>query len=731
MGGFWSSPQKRSRRRAPWFSVLSSVAGGSNNNLQINFDPFFTDDIDTATMKFKRYGTSYHPVIRNAQDLKETISLDESLWVSTSAPIHAFRMDTEFLRYLDSDTDLRVKCGELEEATLWLFTMLNVHSGVDEASTTLTLADLNEDQPQAKEIKSLLTQLSKGNEKVRLQEIREWRAQLEKRPISEHGVVLPDAADDLRLKVFLEDLLSHLPGCEHPSGKKGINREVLDHFAKKSQQRLTWLAQLDEADDLGRSRIQPLGDDTQSAYAVYQTVKPVIEHFFRLCDAVDLDGSTLEKAWPGLPKELNWEDSKAVDSALRNAPIAAPNAERILKFNKEINPTWSRDLHEFRQKVIIPLLDRTDELMNPQIWAEVSAKMDQFGVWQTAEAGKELASLSTERLLEMQKTDYRDRCLELIDHQVKSAVDLKEVRLAEKLSLYQGYLLEFVNNFIAFPYLYDPKKRAGFEMGTLIMDGRRFNLSVLVPHRAEYLRGIEGGTMFIMIVALTHTQRKETFEIAVPATSGHQGNLKLGKHGVFQHVDGSQWFATVVHIADNPISLGEAMMEPFKRLGKAVTQKVESITQAAEKKLELSGGEAVTQIQSTAPAPAAPQASGNMLAGGGIAIAAVGSSLAFITKIFSELQPAGVVKGLAVAVLAVLIPSSIIAWLRLSKRDLSVLLEGADWAVNSRMRLSATQCRAFTQKPNLPKGSQRERDLEWWLWRILGLVAIAWLLLQV
>jgi hypothetical protein len=70
----------------------------------------------------------------------------------------------------------------------------------------------------------------------------------------------------------------------------------------------------------------------------------------------------------------------------------------------------------------------------------------------------------------------------------------------------------------------------------------------------------------------------------------------------------------------------------------------------------------------------------------------------------------------------VLIPSSIIAWLRLRKRDLSVLLEGAGWAVNSRMRLNQTQCRAFTRKPKLPKGSQRERGLDWWLWRILWIL---------
>ena len=136
----------------------------------------------------------------------------------------------------------------------------------------------------------------------------------------------------------------------------------------------------------------------------------------------------------------------------------------------------------------------------------------------------------------------------------------------------------------------------------------------------------------------------------------------------------------------------------------------------------------VTQIQSTQPQTAAPAPSGNMLAGGGIAIAALGSSFAFITKIFAELQPVGLLKGLAAAVLAVLIPSSIVAWLRLSKRDLSVLLEGAGWAINSRMRLNATQCRSFTTKPEFPEGSKLYRDREWWLWRVLWVVLIVWII---
>ncbi|MEX2606986.1 MAG: hypothetical protein WD708_06540 [Kiritimatiellia bacterium] len=681
-------------------------------------------------MNFKRFGNSYHPSLRSADDLKRACLLDESLWVATSAPVHAFRMDLEFLRQLDIDKDQRIKCGELQEAITWLFCILSDVSGVDAASTTLSPSHLNPGHPQAKEIHSLLEQLFPDTDRIRLEDIRTWRTRLEKRPVSETGVVLPDAAEDPACRRFLEDLLSVMEGREHPGGQRGIDAETLHTFHRNSATRLAWLAQLRETDDLGRSAIQPLGEDTASAHAAYLRVKDAVDHFFDLCDAADLDPHSPDRNWPGLPPDLDWNDPAKVKEALRHAPLCKPNPERLLKFDPQLNPAWAIELHDFRQQVVIPLLDRTDEVMTQEIWDRIREILERYGRWRSEETFPEFAALSTERLEEMQNATLTQQVLDLIRHQSEAAISVQQVRTVEKLALYQGLLLEFANNFISFPYLYDPDKRAGFEMGTLIMDGRRFTLSVRVPDRAAYLKNIEGGTMFIMIVELIHPGREEKLEVAVPATSGHQGNLKTGKHGIFQHVDGSQWFATVVHIADNPISMGEAMMEPFIRLGRAVTQKMESITQSAEKKLEQSGGELVSQVQTAPPPQAAPPASangGNMLAGGGIAIAALGSSFALITKIFSEIQPLGIVKGLAVAILAVLIPSSIIAWMRLRRRDMSVLLEGANWAVNSRMRLNRTQCRSFTRKPRYPEDSHFQRDREWWLWRGLWIVLILYL----
>ena len=58
------------------------------------------------------------------------------------------------------------------------------------------------------------------------------------------------------------------------------------------------------------------------------------------------------------------------------------------------------------------------------------------------------------------------------------------------------------------------------------------------------------------------------------------------------------------------------------------------------------------------------------------------------------------------------LPGFIMGLLKIRKRNMSVLLEASGWAVNVRMRLSASLGRLFTHVPSLPKGARREgRDM--------------------
>ena len=685
-------------------------------------------------MHFIRHGKAFHADLQTAADLAQACELDESLWVATAAPVDAFSSDPEFLRCLDLDGDGRVKAGELKSAIRWTLDVLVDHRGVDQGADTLEESSVSPEHPDGVAIRDVVQRLARERKsettQVALSDIRKLKQVLEESPVSERGIVLPDATDNALISTAMDDMITTLGGVEHPSGKKGLDAKTVSTFHKTAEAHLDWLHLREARDENGRSCLCPLGEDMPRAWKAYVAVREPLARFFALCDGVALDPELIDRVWPGGGADVSLQNEVGVEAWMRTCPLAKPNAEGLLHFGPDLNPAYAHALSEFRHSLIVPLLDRTDEVLARSVFLEIETVMDAYGTWQEAIPGAELERLGGNRIRELLAPGISKKIHDLLDTHQAAALDLAQLRLVEKVILFQAGLLDFCNNFISFPLLYDPARRALFEEGSLTMDGRCFHLAVRVPDRKRHLAGVESGSMFVMYVKLEHKQRGETREVAIPGTWGSQGNLRVGKHGVFRHVDGSEWFATIEQICDRPISLTEAIFDPFKRLIASLTRKVESITQTAEKNLEKAGGDSVVQVQTLASAPpqAAPApASGpgnNLLAGGGIAIAAIGSSLAFMTKTLAGLNALQIVSGLGAALLAVLVPSTLIAWIRLGQRDLSGLLEGSGWAINASMRLSRTQRRTFTQRPHYPEQSRFSRGSAWWLWRVLLLVAL-------
>ncbi len=675
------------------------------------------------SLQFIRQGSTYHIRIRSAEELQAAVALDEALWVATGAPIKAFRMDEGFLKQLDTDQDGRIKPGELREALAWIEARLLSLRGIEEEDSTLRAEDL---QPEAEAVKKLLFQLNSKSGCVGLEQLRRVRKEQEQRPVSERGVVLPDAAPDKALREWMLDVLALFPGTEHPSGKRGLSPEDLSNIDKTLEEELQWR-------NKPEASLLPKDCDPKPILTLFNEVREALDRYFHLCEVMQFQKKLSEDIWPGQIIPEDAVDSDTLAEALSKRPIARPHEERTLKFDAELNPFYARKLQEFRKQVIIPLMDRTDPRLSPSDWESLSSRLSQVEAWLTQRPAAFLSGRTPEELQSWLDSPYPNTLRDMIAKEQAQSLTLETLREAEQLALYQKYLLTFVNNFISFPDLYDPLERAAFEEGSLLLDGRHFHLAFRVPDRARYLKELSGNSMFLMIVNLEHASSGRKYEVAVPATAGRQGNLRVGKHGIFHHVDGTEWFATVVHIEDHPISLTEATIAPFIRLGQTLTKKVESLTQSAEKKLDETGARLLDKPSTPAPPAAAPPAPGpqspaQWMAGGGIALAAMGSSLAFMTKTFAGLNLLQIVGGLSAAVMAVLLPSLIVATIRLNRRDLSSLLEGAGWAVNARMRLSPEQQEAITASPKMPKGSKRIRNRMWWLSRCFWLLLLVWLI---
>jgi hypothetical protein len=198
----------------------------------------------------------------------------------------------------------------------------------------------------------------------------------------------------------------------------------------------------------------------------------------------------------------------------------------------------------------------------------------------------------------------------------------------------------------------------------------------------------------------------------------------VGKRGIFIDTKGVEWDSQIVEVVENPISVREAMFAPFRRASKFVNDKIEAYfgsasdaqqaglqtstaaaTEQAQQGAEAAAARAVAATPETARAAGTPREGLNvntLILGGGIALAGIGAVLA---SLFGALKTSAGWAILAALVAAVLALSALNAWLKLRKRDMSVLLEANGWAVNVNTRISRRIAKVFAFTPELPKGA--------------------------
>jgi len=669
-------------------------------------------------MTFKRFGRTRHLRIETADDLKAVLALDEAHWVAVGAPVASLNCDADLLAMIDSDHNGRIMCFELREAIAWLFEHLSDTSGLTAGGDVLKLAAINTGSETGEHIHEsavmILQRLgADGADEVTIDQVRQVKALVEQHPVSEAGVVLPEAADDGEVRRFIADVIVCVGGAEHPSGTVGIDRHEMNEFLVQAQAYLDWQEQGTIPPKQSTSAIMPLGERTCEAYELYAALRDKIDQYFAQCEAAAFDTRAAERV--ALSDDelqaVDLSNPQAIRSFMAASPLAKPRVDQVLAFEEPVNPFYYSQLTALRADVIEPALGREAPVLTEKAWQEVKAFFDVHDKWVAAKAGQDVEELDNAMLQRYLDPHFRQSVERLIAESTETALVLGNIRLTEKLLLYQKHLLSLANNFVSFPHLYDPQRRAMFERGTLIMDGRHFEFCILVADRPAHAKVAATGNMCVLYVRVSPAEGA-AYELAVPVTSGGLGNLCMGKRGMFRTVDAVESDARVVQVIENPVSLGEAVVSPFKRLIGLMTGKIEALTAKAEKTLDAEAG-TITERPAEAKPAQPPEAAkggglmaGGLLMGGSVAVAALTSAIAYITKTLSGVGTGQILFGIGAAVMVVMLPASIMAFIKLRRRDLSALLEGSGWAINARMRLTFKQGRFFTSRPLLPRGAK-------------------------
>ena len=661
-------------------------------------------------IQFEKVGGSLQPIVKTADDMRKLLKLSPAFWSITSISLDAIAMDPVFLKFMDYDNNGKIRVDEIKTAVSWVLAKLKNFENLEKGSDNLVLADLNDEDLEAKELRASAELALKNTgveepKEIPLSGIRDRKKIIAAGLSNGDGVIPVSLLTDEKLvpcAAMVAKLFGTVPDA---SGLEGFNQDALAKFKTAAAAYLEWF---DSAN--GSKTVLPYGADTEKAYDVFDAVREALDHFFELCGALRLFGE--KNLTPAAPANLM--DTAEVENALKKAPAAPPNAERIFSLKAELNPVWHDRVLAFFQ-LVLPKKDSISE----EEWTELKEKFTPYEAWHKKKPSDLFDSEDLDTVRAALKDDIPGKLQILIDRDLAYSKEISGFDNVEKLILYQANLIKLLNNYVNLRVLFNPSVDSILQAGILIMDGRCFKLAIRVANVAEHKKIAERSNICIMYINAQTGQADalKKMQLAVAVTHGDMYNLFAGKSGVFFTADGTVWDAKVTDFIQQPVSISEAIRMPFYRFGSFLGKQMDKFFSARTREFETGFDKTMAQAQTYKPAAAPPKAtqqqtpavSGSMmLMGGGIGLAAIGSAVAFIAQSLKNVSFWNV---LAVFLIILLIfggPMVVVSLVKLYRRDIAVYLEASGLALNKRMRLNRFMSKIFTERPAIPPGSMED-----------------------
>jgi hypothetical protein len=670
-------------------------------------------------MRFSNFGGIHQFVVTGAADLEQIDALDPARWAATSAPLADLHCDEVFLKHVDAEGTGRVRVAQIVRARDWLFERLADREVVKSRSEVIRIDAIKDEKIRTAALRVNREQKTADVSKVALADVRAFKSSYAKFLANGDGVIPPDVVPEAEVGAFIKDVISVVGSVPDRGGSNGIDTPLLERFKTQGRAWLDWKSKEQSA--------AVWGNDTKAASALCERLDAKLEEYFLHCDL--LRQETLSEHTLRLTEDevrtLRAKDTAAIEAYLKASPIAPLNARGVLDLTATINSLYAADLAELRDTVLKRALGSDVKELSREAWRKVRAT---FEGWRTYEASKPPEPFESlgEKLTAYLEGPLPERVAHYINLDKAAAPELDEVDNLEKLLLYVRWIVELANNFVNFSAIYRPSETALVEMGSLVIDGRRLDFCIKVRDRSAH-KALATDSMIFLVYAkiMEKEDGGERFEVVAPVTGGEKGRLRTGKRGIFYDRNGKEWDAQIVEVVENPISVREAMFAPFRRAAaflaekfeswvgssaesqqQALTARTEQLAASTQQNAERALAEARPPASPAPPATNGERKEGinvnSLVIGGGMALAGLGAMLAGLVNVLTSLSGWAAILGVVVAVLAL---SAFSAWLKLRRRNVSVLLEANGWAVNVHTRVTARIARVFAYTPDLPKGA--------------------------
>ncbi|MDB5050642.1 MAG: hypothetical protein JWO30_3713 [Fibrobacteres bacterium] len=665
---------------------------------------------------FFRAGGFDQVKLESGADLMNLDKLDKKLWVALACPTSGLEIDSRTLDLIDSDKNGRIRPGELIEAIGFAAAQLKNPDDLLKGEPGLPLASIDDSNPVGKVLLSSARQILSNIGKpeallLSVEDVSDRSRIFANTAFNGDGIITELSASTEPVRAVIREIIECIGCVPDLSGKPGILPEMIDAFFAEAKAFDAWYVK----GDAEATAVFPLGRlGTADAVSVITAIKPKVDDYFARCRLTAYDPRT-EQVLNRKEEEylaLAANDLSITAAEVAGFPLSHVGPERPLPLMGPVNPAHAAALANLAVAAVKPILGTRDKITESE-WHAVMAKVAPYRAWQEQKAGLKVEQLGEKRIREILESNLYAQLNDLVAKDKALESETASIEQVERLVRYYRDIALLCTNFVNFKDFYDGAEPSIFQCGTLYLDQRECRLCLRVEDPAKHaiMAGLAGA--YLAYLDCTRKESNEKMQIVAAFTAGDSDNLMVGRNGIFYDRKGRDWDATIVKIVDNPISIRQAFWSPYKKFVRFLEEQVNKRAAAADAEAhdKLAATAATTVNADKAKLAVPKKIDVGTVAAIGVAAGAIGT---FVTALIGYL--AGILKlgvfptlaALAGVVFLISMPSVIMAYIKLRKRNLGPILDANGWAVNAKAKFNVPFGATLSSVAKLPPGSRRD-----------------------
>ncbi len=693
-----------------------------------------TSILDNVThiWQFSRVGGVNRVNLNSGTDIVSLENLDQKLWTALSCPVHGLEINPKTLELIDTDQDDRIRVPEVIAAINWITSIINNPDDIILQKKSFPLSAINDQTEEGKILlasaKQILVNLGKPDKsEITVEETSDIKAIFANTKFNGDGIITEESTDNKELKKLINDIIINIGSETDRNSKQGITSSHLEEFYKSCENFSNWYSFAEN----NAEKVFPFKENTAEALNAYLLVKSKIDDYFLRTRLSEFDEGSVDvfNLLTTQYELISTKDLSTCFDEIALLPIAKISFDKYLPLNKMINPSWRLALEKFKKLVIIPIFSNKEKLSIEE-WESINELFFDYNRWISEKVGNNVENLGLTAIREILANNKKQDLISLIEQDLELENEANNIFTVDKMVRFYCDLFTLLKNFVNFSDFYAPDSHAVFQAGKLYIDQRCCDLCIKVNNIDKHnLMAASSGICLVYCDCFSKT-KNEKMTIVAALTDGDIDNISVGRNAIFYDRKGTDWDATIINIIDNPISIRQAFWSPYKKLSKFISTQIEKMAASKEKAIhdtatagiENANGKLSTEIsesiQSNPLSPTVESASKQQLqsfdiakfagifAAISLAFGAIGTVLISILTGISQLIWWQIPLAFLGIILTISIPSMVIAYLKLRKRNLAPVLDANGWAINARITINIIFGRTLTHLASLPANSK-------------------------